>query len=128
MFGQLVRKLRRRLFGATTVEVLLEAERQAALAAEQYANSEPQEGAADDSDWIRALTLEAPLMPVEDMRRYKRLRAVLTYLDGEATESDLDCLSPEERDRLEAIAIQVRWDKFLGRPKGVDVQPGRFYL
>ena len=75
--------------------------------------------------------LDDPIMPVEEMRWLKKRRAILNYGDGfghgHATESDMDCLTQEERDRLEAIEIQVRWDQFLGRPKGVDVRPGRYY-
>lgn len=131
MLSQLVRKLHRRLFGPTSLEVLLEAEREASSAAEQYANREPKEGAADEPEWMRTITLDDPIMPVEEMRWLKKRRAILNYGDGfghgHATESDMDCLTQEERDRLEAIEIQVRWDQFLGRPKGVDVRPGRYY-
>ena len=131
MFSQLVTKLRRMIIGRSTVEALLEDERRAAQAAELNPACGSQEEAATKPAWIRTHTLDDPILSVEEMRWLKRRRALLNYGNGfeigEATESDLDCLTQEERDRLESIEIQVRWDQFLGRPKGVDVRPGRYY-
>ena len=131
MFSQLVTKLRRMIIGRSTVEALLEDERRAAQAAELNPACGSQEEAATKPAWIRTHTLDDPILSVEEMRWLKRRRALLNYGNGfeigEATESDLDCLTQEERDRLESIEIQVRWDQFLGRPIGVDVKPGRYH-
>lgn len=131
MFSQLVTKLRRRVFDSTTIEALLEDERRAAQAAELDRTCGPQEQAATEPEWIRTHTLDAPILSVEEMRWLKRHRALLNYGNGfgigEATESDLDCLTQEERDRLEAMDVQIRWDRYLERPKGIDVTPGRYF-
>lgn len=130
MFSQLVAKLRRRVFDSTTIEALLEDERRAAQAAELDRTCGPQEQAATEPEWIRTHTLDDPILSVEEMRWLKRRRALLNCGDGfgigEATESDLDGLTQEERDRLEAMEVQIRWDRYLERPKGIDVTPGRY--
>ncbi len=120
--------LRKKIFGLSPAEHFLEAEREEMRAAQQAPEAGSPAGVHDDLEWIRTRTLEDEIMSVEEMRWLKRRRAILNYGDGTATESDLDCLSKEERDRLESIEIQVRWDQFLDRPKGVDVRPGRFFL
>lgn len=131
MFSQLVTKLRRMIIGRSTVEALLEDERRAAQAAELNPASGPQEQAATEPAWIRTHTLDDPILSVEEMRWLKRRRAILNYGNGygsgDATESDLDCLTQEERERLEGMEVQVCWDRFLERPKGVEVQPGRYF-
>ncbi|MFZ1615219.1 MAG: hypothetical protein WAT51_13650 [Holophaga sp.] len=124
MFSQLVTKLRRIIIGRSTVEALLEDERLEANAAALDAGSEPQQEASAEPEWIRTHTLDAPIMPVEEMRWLKRRRALLNYGNdygnGDATESDLACLSPEERERLEAMEVQVRWGRFLEQATGVE--------
>lgn len=120
--------LRKKIFGLRPTEHFLEAEREELRAAQQVSESESPADTYDNLEWIRTRTLEDEIMSVEEMRWLKRRRAILNYGNGTATESDLDCLSKEERDRLESIEIQVRWDQFLDRPKGVDVRPGRFFL
>ncbi len=119
--------LRRKIFGPSIVDKLMEAERQAERAAQQKPEAGSPAEVYDEREWIQTRTLDDEIMPVEDMRRFKRLRAILNYDEGTATESDLDCLSQEERDRLESIAIQGRWDRFLGRPQGVDIPVGRYF-
>ena len=124
MFSQLVTKLRRIIIGRSTVEALLEDERREANAAALDAGSEPQKEASAEPEWIHTHTLDDPIMPVEEMRWFKKRRALLNYGNGygigDATESDLDCLTQEERERLEAMEIQVRWDRFLERATGVE--------
>lgn len=131
MFGQLVMRLRNRIFVNTAVAVFMEAERQEALAAEQDVKREPQGEAEGEPEWMRTITLDDPLMPVEDLHWLKRRRAILnygnSYGNGDATESDMGCLTQEERERLEVIDVQVRWDRFLERPKGVDALPGCYF-
>lgn len=131
MFSQLATKLRRMIIGRSTVEALLEDERREANAAALDAGSEPQQEASAEPEWIRTHTLDAPIMPIEEMRWFKRRRALLNYGNGygsgDATESDLDCLTQEEQDRLEALEVQIRWDRYLERPKGIDVTPGRYF-
>lgn len=118
--------LRRKLFGISTPDYFLECEKQAELATQQQPKGGlPAEG--HDREWIQTRTLDDEIMSAEDMRWLKKRRAILSYADGTATESDLDCLSQEERDRLEAIAIQARWDQFLGRPRGGEIRPGRYF-
>ncbi len=131
MFARLFTKLRRRVFGSTTIEALLEDERRAAQAAELNPACGPHEEVASEPEWIRTRTLDDPIMSTDEMRWYKRRRALLNYGNaygnGEATESDLACLTPEEQDRLEALEVQIRWDRYLERPKGIDVTPGRYF-
>jgi len=131
VFSQLFTKLRGRIFGSTTIEALLEDERRQALAADLDAGHGPQEEVAGEPEWIRTHTLEDPILSAEEMRWYKRRRALLNYGNaygnGEATESDLACLTREERERLEAMEVQVRWDRYLECPKGIDVTPGRYF-
>lgn len=118
------------IIGRSIVEALLEDERRAAQAAELNPACGSQEEAATKPAWIRTHTLDDPILSVEEMRWLKRRRAILNYGNafgiGEATESDLDCLTQEERDRLEAMEVQIRWDRYLERPKGIDVTPGRY--
>lgn len=131
VFNQLITKLRRRIFGNTTIEALLEDERREALAAALDAGRGLQEKAAAEPEWIRTHTLDDPIMPADEMRWFKRRRALLNYGNGygigDATESDLDCLTQEERDRLEAMEVQLRWDRILERPKGADIRRGRYF-
>lgn len=114
-----------------TIEALLEDEWRTAQAAELDRTCGPQEQVATEPEWIRTHTLDDPILSVEEMRWLKRRRALLNYGNGfeigEATESDLDCLTQEERDRLEAMEVQIRWDRYLERPKGIDVTPGRYF-
>lgn len=121
-------RLRRKLFGLSTPEYFLECEKQADRAAQKASEVKSPAEVYDEHEWVRTRTLDDEIMPVEAMRWLKRRRAILNFDDGTATESDLDCLSKEELDRLESVAIQVRWDQFLGRPKGFDARPGRFFL
>ena len=109
------RFLRRLFCGRSTLDVWEEEEIQAARAAQQKSEGESPAEVYDDREWIRTRTLDSEIMDVEDMRWFKRMRAILNYEDGNATKSDLACLSVEERDRLEGMAIQARWNRFLGQ-------------
>lgn len=123
--------LRRKIFGAsaceTLLESLMEAEIHEDLTARKAELAGPPAVKEGGPEWVRTPTLDDELIPAEDMRRFKRRRAILNFGDGKATESDLACLTRDELDRLEAIEVQVRWDRFLGGPKGLDVKPGRYF-
>jgi len=120
--------LRRMILGPSTAEAFFEAELEAERSAQKAPDAESPSDVYDEQEWIRTRTLDDDILPVEYVRRSKRLRALWNYDSGIASESDLDCFSKEELDRLESVSIQIRWDQFLGRPKGIDARPGRFFL
>lgn len=121
------RFFRRLIIGTSTADVWLEEEIQAERAAKRKSEGESPTEVYDEHEWIRTRTLDDEILPADHVRRAKRLRAIWNYGSAMARESDLDVLTQEERDRLETIAIQERWAQFLGRPKGTDVRPGKYF-
>lgn len=103
------------------------AELQEARVAREGPRDSPQVEPDAVPEWVRTLPLDDELIPVEDMRCFKRLRAALNFGQDTAAANDLDCLTQEEQDRLESIETQVRWDQHLRRPEGTDVRPGRHF-
>lgn len=72
---------------------------------------------------IRALSPGQKRVTPEETLAARRFRAIVTYGTDEEDLEEIALLTPEERERLEPIAIQSRWASFLRRSDGDSVLP-----
>lgn len=61
---------------------------------------------------IRDIACGSSRVTAEEVRQGMRIRAMLTYATPEADPDEIALLTDEERDRLDAVAIQSRWERF----------------